>query len=69
MGYQSGYGVPFFGVWTTPAAPKEKANGPMAEYAYKLHKYAGVALEYGVALHIAGSVSYTHLTLPTKRIV
>ena len=54
MGYQSGYGVPFFGIWTTPALPKEKANGPMAEYAYKLHKYAGVALEYGVALHIAG---------------
>jgi len=54
MGYQSSYGVPFFGIWTTPALPKAQANNPMAEYSYKLHKYAGVALEYAVLLHIAG---------------
>ena len=54
MGYQSGYGVPFFGIATTPHVPVEQANGPAAQYAFKLHKYCGVALEYAVALHVAG---------------
>lgn len=53
MGVNSGAGVPFFGIWTLPARP-DGVNKPMAEYCYKLHKYAGVALEYGVALHVLG---------------
>ena len=54
MGYHNGMGVPFFGVYTTPHLPKENANGPAAGYAFKLHKYFGVALEYAVALHVGG---------------
>ena len=52
MGIQSGAGIPFFGLYQVPGRPDK--NVPMAQYCFKMHKYAGVALEYGVALHIVG---------------
>ena len=58
MGYMNGFGVPFFGLYTTPALPKGKTNGPMAGYMFKTHKYAGVVLEYGVALHVVGFAAH-----------
>ena len=58
MGYFSTFGVSFFGLYQTPALPKELKNEAMAGYAYKVHKYAGVALEYFVALHILGFASH-----------
>lgn len=52
MGIQSGAGIPFFGLATVPGRPD--VNKEMAGYCYNMHKYAGVALEYAVALHILG---------------
>jgi len=33
-------------------------NPAMAEYCFKMHKYAGLALEYAVAAHVAGFVAH-----------
>ena len=60
MGVCNGMGVPFFNLWHLPGAPKEEVNKEMAGYLFKVHKYAGVALEYGVAAHICGFLF--HLT-------
>jgi len=56
MGYQSGAGVPFFGLATLPGRPD--VNKDMAQYTFKLHKYAGVALEFGVAAHVLGFTAH-----------
>lgn len=53
MGYHNTYGVAFFNTGLKTPALKE-ANGPAAGWWFKIHKYSGVALEYAVALHIAG---------------
>lgn len=68
MGVNNGMGVPFFNLWHLPGAPKEEVNKEMAGWLFKWHKYAGVALEYGVAAHVAGflfHLTYGHNLMKT----
>ena len=45
-------------------------HSPMAEFVMKdLAKKAGLASEFHIESAATSPVSYTHLTLPTKRIV
>lgn len=52
MGYYGGKGLPFF--WTTISGAPE-ANKSIAGNSFKIHKQAGVLLEYMIPLHLAGS--------------
>lgn len=58
MGYFSGFGVPFF-KWHLPGAPKHKADTEfykkMRGLSFKVHHYAGVALEFLIPLHIGAA--------------
>lgn len=54
MGYYGGKGLPFF-FTTIPGADKEHKNGKLAGWMWKIHKYAGVAMEYLIPLHITGA--------------
>jgi len=56
MGYYGGKGLPFF-FTTIPGADKENKNGKLAGWMWKVHKYAGVAMEYLVPIHI-GAVGF-----------
>merc|ERR1712183_108400 len=57
MNLYSGNGFPFF--FTKFESPYEK-KGPVAGFAYKMHKYGGVAFEYLVAIHV-GAVVFNHM--------
>jgi len=56
MGYYGGKGLPFF-FTTIPGADKENKNGKLAGWSYKVHKYAGTAIEYLIPLHV-GAVGF-----------
>lgn len=51
MGYYGGKGLPFF-FTTIPGADKENKNGKLAGWTWKVHKYAGTALEFLLTLHV-----------------
>lgn len=38
MGYYSGFGVPFFGLFKIPGASKENVDKEMSKKAYDIHK-------------------------------
>jgi cytochrome b561 len=56
MGYYGGKGLPFF-FTTIPGADKKSKNGKLAGWSWKVHKYAGVALEYLLPIHV-GAVGF-----------
>lgn len=56
MGYYGGKGLPFF-FTTIPGADKESKNGKLAGWMWKVHKYAGVAMEYLIPIHV-GAVGF-----------
>eukprot|EP00730_Choanoeca_flexa_P002851 TRINITY_DN11204_c0_g1_i2.p2 TRINITY_DN11204_c0_g1~~TRINITY_DN11204_c0_g1_i2.p2 ORF type:complete len:236 (+),score=52.41 TRINITY_DN11204_c0_g1_i2:2696-3403(+) len=56
MGYYGGKGLPFFG-YTIPGAQGDEKRPSWAKQAYKLHKQAGLGLEFLIPLHV-GAVGY-----------
>jgi cytochrome b561 len=62
MGLFNGGGLPFFREeWHIPA-PKEYKNTTLGGWMFKTHKYAGVAMQYAIALHV-GAVGYHYLRM------
>ena len=62
MGYFNGFGVPFFGVWKMPGAEKEAVDKDLGGFQFKVHKYAGVAFQYTVAIHVS-AVGFSYLRM------
>lgn len=54
MGYFGGKGLPFF-YTTIPGAPEESRDGNIAKNAFKIHGYAGLALEYMLFFHVGAA--------------
>lgn len=65
MSAMGGHGVDFFGMELVarnpdPADPKVivALNGPLAGLAHSMHKFAGIAIIVGVALHVIGALKH-----------
>mmetsp|Transcript_73592 Transcript_73592/g.204509 ORF Transcript_73592/g.204509 Transcript_73592/m.204509 type:complete len:208 (+) Transcript_73592:33-656(+) len=54
MGYFGGKGLPFF-YTTLPGADEANRRGDIAKNAFKIHGYAGLALEYMLFFHVGAA--------------